>query len=73
MTVKIKNIILFIKDYFNGKEKKFVFYSIIIIVAANIVDNIRLNILYPMASVFAIKYEGYEGLNIGTTMLISMA
>lgn len=66
-------VFLFIKDYFNGKEKKFIFYSIIIIVAANIVDNIRLNILYPMASVFAIKYEGYEGLNIGTTMFNTMS
>ncbi len=67
-------VFMFMNDNLVCKEKKFVFYSILIIIAANIVDNIRLNMLYPNASILAIKYgESYKGLNIGTTGFNTMS
>lgn len=67
-------LFLFINDNLGVKEKKFIFYSVLIIVAVNVIDNIRLNILYPMASILAIRYgESFKGLNIGTTMFNTMS
>lgn len=67
-------IYLYLKDNFIEKEKKMVFFTLLFIIVINIVDNIRLNAMYPLASILAIKQgESYRGLNIGTTMFNTMS
>lgn len=67
-------LFLFINDNLGVKEKKFIFFVVLIIIAVNVIDNIRLNLLYPMASIMAIRRgESFKGLNIGTTMFNTLS
>ena len=66
-------VFLYFESNIRNKVKKGVFYALMVVVILNIIDNIRLNTIYPLASVLAIKHESYKGMNIGTTMFNTMS
>ncbi len=67
---------LFAKKYMSIKQKKTILMGILLVAMFNIVDNIRLNIIYPGASEKVINLNWYpelKGLNIGNTQFNTMA
>lgn len=68
------NIIFFLslRNIIREKGNRVLFCCLLLIVIANVVDNIRLNTLYPMASIIAIRYDEFIGMNVGTTSFNTM-
>lgn len=60
----------FVKEYMSAKQKKTLAHVLILIITINLIDNIRLNTIYPGASVDVVRIDWYPhlaGLNIGST------